>query len=278
MIREMWRFLRKHRPAQVGLVLILLVVFAALAAPVLTPYGPRESVSYEFFAAPSAQHWLGLDGQGYDLFSRIVYGARTTLRIALLATLLAMTLGGVMGALAGYVGRWVDMLVMRFVDFMMSFPSFLLAVVMVAILGKSLDNLVIAVGIVGAPIFARQVRAEVLRVKAQEFVESARALGYSHGRILFQHVLPNCLTPLIVLATLGMGGAILDVAGLAFLGLGGDPFDPEWGLILKAGWNSPTQGAFQVGVAGACILGTVLGFNLLGDGLRDWLDPRSRKK
>jgi peptide/nickel transport system permease protein len=278
MIRDMWRFLRKHRPAQVGLVLILLVVFAALAAPVLTPYGPRENVSYEFFAPPSAQHWLGLDGQGYDLFSRIVYGARTTLRIALLATLLAMTLGGVMGALAGYIGRWVDMLVMRFIDFMMSFPSFLLAVVMVAILGKSLDNLVIAVGIVGAPLFARQVRAEVLRVKAQEFVESARALGYSHGRILFRHVLPNCLTPLIVLATLGMGGAILDVAGLAFLGLGGDPFDPEWGLILKAGWNSPTQGAFQVGVAGACILGTVLGFNLLGDGLRDWLDPRSRKK
>jgi peptide/nickel transport system permease protein len=278
MMRDFLKFLRRHRPAQVGVVLILLVVFAALAAPVLTSYGPREPVSYDFFAEPSGRHWLGLDGQGYDLFSRIVYGARTTLRIALLATLLSLAIGGLMGSVAGYAGRWADLVIMRVVDFMMSFPSFLLAVVMVAILGKSLDNLVLAVGIVGAPLFARQVRAEVLRVKSLEYVESARALGYSHVRMLFRHVLPNCLTPLIVLATLGMGSAILDVAGLAFLGLGGDPFDPEWGLILKAGWNSPSQGTFQVGVAGACILGTVLGFNLLGDGLRDWLDPRTRQR
>lgn len=278
MMQEFFKFIRRHRPAQAGLVLILLVVIAAVAAPLLTPWGPREPVSYEFFAPPSGEHWLGLDGQGYDLFSRIVYGARTTLRIALMATTLSLVLGGVIGAVAGYVGRWVDMALMRFVDFMMSFPSFLLAVVMVAILGKSLENLVLAVGVVGAPLFARQVRAEVLRVRTLEYVESARSLGYSHVRILFRHVLPNCLTPLIVLASLGMGSAILDVAGLAFLGLGGDPFDPEWGLILKAGWNSPAQGTFQVGVAGACILGTVLGFNLFGDGLRDWLDPRTRMK
>lgn len=278
MMRDLWRFLRSHRPAQAGVVLILLVMLAALAAPILTPFGPRESISYDFFATPSAAHWLGLDGQGYDLFARVVYGARTTLRIALLATLVAMALGGVMGAIAGYAGGYVDLAIMRVVDFMMSFPSFLLAVVMVAILGKSLDNLVLAVGLVGAPIFARQVRAEIMRVKAQEFVEAARALGYSHTRILGRHALPNCLTPLIVLGTLRMGSAILDVAGLAFLGLGGDPFDPEWGLILKAGWNSPSQGSFQVGVAGACILLTVLGFNLFGDGLRDWLDPRSRTR
>jgi peptide/nickel transport system permease protein len=278
MIRDLLKFILRHRPAMVGLILISLVAAAALLAPVITTYGPREPVSYEFFASPSKDHWLGLDGQGYDLFSRIVYGARTTLRIALLATLLSLVIGGTLGALAGYIGRWADMLLMRVVDFMMSFPSFLLAVVLVAILGKSLDNLVLAVGIVGAPLFARQVRAEVLRVKAQEFIEASRAMGYSHLRILFKHVLPNCLTPLIVLATLGMGGAILDVAGLAFLGLGGDPFDPEWGLILKAGWNSPALGGFQVGIAGACILGTVLGFNLLGDGLRDYLDPRSRRK
>lgn len=272
------RFFMRHRPAQAGLVLVMLVVIAAVAAPLLTSWGPRQSVSYDFFASPSAGHPLGLDGQGYDLFSRVVYGARTTLRIALLATLLSLLIGGTLGAVAGYMGAWADLVLMRVVDFMMSFPSFLLAVVMVALLGKSLDNLVLAVGVVGAPLFARQMRAEVLRIKAMEFIESARALGYSHLRILLRHVLPNCLTPLIVLATLGMGGAILDVAGLAFLGLGGDPFDPEWGLILKAGWNSPTQGSFQVGVAGACILGTVLGFNLLGDGLRDWLDPRSRQK
>ncbi|MBX3473337.1 MAG: ABC transporter permease [Planctomycetes bacterium] len=277
-MRDALKFFMRHRPAQVGFVLVLIVSLAALAAPILTPWGPRDPVSYEFFAAPSSGHPLGLDGQGYDLLSRIVYGARTTLRIAILATLLALLIGGAIGALAGYVGRWVDLALMRLVDFMMSFPSFLLAVVMVAILGKSLDNLVVAVGIVGAPQFARQMRAEVLRIKSMEYIESARSLGYSHLRILLRHVLPNCLTPLIVLATLGVGSAILNVAGLAFLGLGGDPFDPEWGLILKAGWNSPTQGAFQVGVAGLCILFTVLGFNLFGDGLRDWLDPRSRTR
>lgn len=278
MMRDALKFFMRHRPAQVGMLLVFVVCFVAVAAPLLTPWGPRESVSYEFFAAPSSGHPLGLDGQGHDLLSRIAYGARTTLRIAVLATLLAMLIGGAVGALAGYVGRWVDLSLMRGVDFMMSFPSFLLAVVMVAILGKSLDNLVIAVGIVGAPQFARQMRAEVLRIKAMEYIESARSLGYSHLRILGRHVLPNCLTPMIVLATLGVGSAILNVAGLAFLGLGGDPFDPEWGLILKAGWNSPTQGAFQVGVAGGCILATVLGFNLFGDGLRDWLDPRSRSR
>jgi len=170
------------------------------------------------------------------------------------------------------------MLLMRFVDFMMSFPSFLLAVVVVAILGRSLDNLIWAVGVVGAPLYARQVRAEALRVKSMEYVEAARALGFSHGRILGLTVMPNCLSPITVLATLGLGSAILDVAGLAFLGLGGDPFLPEWGLILKAGWDESAKGAFQVLVAGACILLTVMGFNLLGDGLRDWLDPRTRLK
>lgn len=277
-MRDALRFFMRHRPAQAGMLLVLIVTVAAVGAPLLTSWGPRDTVSYDFFAAPSSGHPLGLDGQGYDLFSRIIYGARTTLRIALLATLLSLLIGGTLGAVAGYVGRWVDLALMRVVDFMMSFPGFLLAVVMVALLGKSLDNLVIAVGIVGAPQFARQMRAEVLRVKAMEYIESARALGYSHPRILAQHVIPNCLTPLIVLATLGIGSAILNVAGLAFLGLGGDPFDAEWGLILKAGWNSPTQGAFQVGIAGACILGTVMGFNLLGDGLRDWLDPRTRQR
>jgi len=134
------------------------------------------------------------------------------------------------------------------------------------------------VGIAGAPSFARQVRAEVLRIKALEFVEAASALGYSHGRVLWRHVLPNCLTPIIVLGTLGLGGSILSVAGLAFLGLGGDPFVPEWGLMLKLGWDQSAQGASQVGLSGACILVTVLGFNLLGDGLRDWLDPRTRMR
>lgn len=277
-MKDFLRFLKTHRPAQGGLLLIVLVVFAAVFANLLAPFGAMEAVPNRFFAPPGGEHLLGTDSQGRDLFSRLLFGARYTLLVALAATLLSLVAGSLVGALAGYFGARVDMLLMRGVDFMMSFPSFLLAVVAVAILGKSLENLIWAVGIAGAPSFARQVRAEVLRIKALEFVEAANALGYSHLRVLWRHVLPNCLTPIIVLGTLGMGGSILSVAGLAFLGLGGDPFVPEWGLMLKLGWDQSAQGASQVGLSGACILVTVLGFNLLGDGLRDWLDPRTRMR
>lgn len=277
-MKDFLRFLKTHRPAQGGLLLIVLVVFAAVFANLLAPFGAMEAVPNRFFAPPGGEHLLGTDSQGRDLFSRLLFGARYTLLVALAATLLSLVAGSLVGAFAGYFGARVDMLLMRGVDFMMSFPSFLLAVVAVAILGKSLENLIWAVGIAGAPSFARQVRAEVLRIKALEFVEAANALGYSHLRVLWRHVLPNCLTPIIVLGTLGMGGSILSVAGLAFLGLGGDPFVPEWGLMLKLGWDQSAQGASQVGLSGACILVTVLGFNLLGDGLRDWLDPRTRMR
>ncbi|MCC6575359.1 MAG: ABC transporter permease subunit [Planctomycetes bacterium] len=272
------KYVASHRPALIGLGIIIIVAAAAVLAPIVAPYGPMQAFQDLMHAPSSSAHWLGTDSQGRDLYTRLLYGARTTLLVALAATTLSMFAGSVIGAVAGYFGRWTDLVLMRGVDFMMSFPSFLLAVVTVAVLGKSLDNLIWAVGIAGAPSFARQVRAEVLRLKSQEFVEAAGALGYGHSRILLRHLVPNCLTPMIVLATLGMGGSILSVAGLAFLGLGGDPFVPEWGLILKLGWDESSKGAFQVGVAGACIMVTVLGFNLIGDGLRDWLDPRSRGK
>ncbi|MBZ0136562.1 MAG: ABC transporter permease subunit [Planctomycetes bacterium] len=271
------KFIRRHKPAIIGLGLILFMVITAVGAPLIAPYDPMEGLQ-RYNEPASGEFWLGTDAQGRDLFSRLVWGARTTLLIALAATLLSLLLGTVVGSLAGYFGGAADGLLMRGIDFMMSFPSFLLAVVTVAVLGRSLNNLIWAVGIVGIPLFARQVRAEVLRVKSLEYVEAARAVGTGRVAILLRTVLPNCITPIIVLATLGMGSAILDVAGLAFLGLGGDPFVPEWGLILKLGWDESSKGAFQVGVAGACILGTVLGFNLLGDGLRDWLDPRTRLK
>ena len=271
------KFLRGHKPAIIGSLLIMLMITAAVGAQWIAPHDPMEG--FQRYNEPAGgEFWLGTDAQGRDLFSRLVWGARTTLRVALAATLLSLLLGTIVGAMAGYFGGAVDSFLMRAIDFMMSFPSFLLAVVTVAVLGRGLDNLIWAVGIVGIPLFARQVRAEVLRIKSLEFVEASRALGAGRVRILFRTVLPNCITPIIVLGTLGMGSAILDVAGLAFLGLGGDPFVPEWGLILKLGWDESSKGAFQVGVAGACILGTVLGFNLLGDGLRDWLDPRTRLK
>ncbi len=277
-MKDFVRFLKTHRPAQAGLVLIVVVLIAALFADLLAPFGPMEAVPNRFFAPAGGEHLLGTDSQGRDIFSRLLHGARYTLLVAMAATLLSLLTGSIVGAVAGYFGGKVETMLMRGVDFMMSFPSFLLAVVAVAILGKSLENLIWAVGIAGAPSFARQVRAEVLRIKGLEFIESAHSLGYSHLRILGRHVVPNCLTPIIVLGTLGMGGSILSVAGLAFLGLGGDPFVPEWGLMLKLGWDQSSYGAPQVGMAGACILITVLGFNLLGDGLRDWLDPRSRQR
>jgi peptide/nickel transport system permease protein len=275
-IADIPKFLRHHRPAGVGAVLILLMVVSAAGARWIAPYDPMQGLQ-QYNAPASAQFWLGADAQGRDLFSRLVWGARYTLLVALAATMLSLVVGTSIGAIAGFFGGAADSVLMRAIDFMMSFPSFLLAVVTVAVLGKSLENLIWAVGLIGIPLFARQMRAEVLRVRILEFVDATRSLGAGQLRILVRAVLPNCLTPLIVLGTLGMGSAILDVAGLAFLGLGGDPFIPEWGLILKLGWDEASKGAFQVGVSGACILGTVLGFNLLGDGLRDWLDPRTRK-
>lgn len=269
------RLLRRHKPAAVGAILILATVVVAAGAQWIAPYEPM--LGLQVYNAPaSSQFLLGTDAQGRDLFSRLVWGARYTLLVALAATLISLTIGVAVGAAAGFFGGAIDGVLMRAIDFVMSFPSFLLAVVTVAILGKSLENLIWAVGFVGIPLFARQMRAEVLRVKELEFVDSARSLGAGQLRILMRTVLPNCTTPMIVLGTLGIGSAVLDVAGLAFLGLGGDPFVPEWGLILKMGWDESTKGAFQVGIAGACIVGTVLGFNLLGDGLRDWLDPRTR--
>ncbi|MBL4844381.1 MAG: ABC transporter permease [Planctomycetes bacterium] len=277
LLRWWLTFLSHHRPALVGFVLSSLILLVAVFGPLVLEHAP--DTVFGRFEPQGAEHLLGTDSQGYDVWARIVHGGRVTLWIALSSMLLSLTLGTIAGAAAGYLGGWVDLLVMRGVDFAMSFPSFLLAMVAIAILGARLENLVLAVGLVGAPIFARQVRAEVLRVKTQEYVTAARALGFGRVRILFRHVLPNCFAPIVVLGTLTMGSAILDVAGLNFLGLGGDPYTtPEWGLILKQGWEKRPLGNLQVTAAGLAIFLTVLGFNLLGDGLKDELDPRTRRR
>jgi peptide/nickel transport system permease protein len=274
-VADFARFVRRHRSAAVGAGLVAIMVTAAIFAPWIATHDPMQGLG-QYNAPAGKQFWMGADAQGRDLFSRLVWGARYTLLIALAATLVSLVVGTAIGAMSGFFGGAIDTVLMRAMDFMMSFPSFLLAVVIAAVLGKSLENLMWAVGFIGIPLYARQMRAEALRVRALEFVDAARSLGAGRWRVLLRTVLPNCLTPLIVLTTLGIGSAILDVAGLAFLGLGGDPFIPEWGLILKLGWDESTKGAFQVGVSGACILAAVLGFNLLGDGLRDWLDPRMK--
>jgi peptide/nickel transport system permease protein len=272
-----WAFLRNHRPALVGTVLVAAVILTALVGPLVLSHTPDDV--FARFTAPDSGHPFGTDSQGYDILTRMVYGARTTLAIALAAMTMSLVLGTLLGAIAGFAGGRVDMAVMRLVDIAMSFPSFLLAMVTVAVLGAELENVIVAVGLVGAPMFARQIRAEVLRVVAADYVMAARSLGLGATRILFVHVLPNSLGPIIVLGTLGMGSAILDVAGLNFLGLGGDPFRvPEWGLILTQGWNKRPDANLQVAVAGLAIFVTVLGFNLLGDGLKDELDPRTRRR
>lgn len=276
--RWLRRFLFGHKPALVGSALVAMILIVAVVGPFTVGFGPAEPTGIAY-GEPTAAHWLGTDSQSYDLLSRIVNGARTTLWIALLATLLSLVIGTLAGAVSGFAGGTTDLLIMRMVDFGMSFPSFLLAMVTVALLGKSLDNLIYAVGIVGAPMFARQVRAEVLRVKSMEYVTAARALGSPAWRVLAFHVMPNSLAPIIVLGTLAMGSAILSVAGLAFLGMAGDPYQqPEWGLILKQGWDEASKGQLQVLVAGGAIFLSVLGFNLVGDGLKDELDPRTRRR
>jgi peptide/nickel transport system permease protein len=269
------RLLGSHRAAMVGAICVCTIVFVAIVGPWVLPHDPFDAG--ESYVEPGAQHWLGTDSQGRDLLSRVVSGGRTTLRIALFATLLSTGLGCVIGAIAGYTGGKIDTLLMRLVDFAMSFPSFLLAMVVVAILGRDVNNVVLAVGIVTAPLFARQVRAEVIRIEAMEYITAARAIGVPGYRIVISHVLPNCVGPIVVLATLMMGTAILDVAGLTFLGLGGDPYaTPEWGLILTQGWQEISKGTLQVTVPCLCIFATVLGFNLLGEGVRDQLDPKSK--
>ena len=270
-------FLRHPRPALIGALRVVAVVLTALIGPLVIEHGPDDV--FGRFTAPGAAHPLGTDSQGYDVFARMVYGARTTLVIALASMTMSLLLGSAAGAVAGFAGGTTDLLVMRAVDVAMSFPGFLLAMVTVAVLGTELENVIVAVGLVGAPIFARQVRAEVLRVAASEFVVAARSQGLGPARVLVRHVLPNSIGPSIVLGTLGMGSAILDVAGLNFLGLGGDPFRiPEWGLILTQGWDKRPAANLQVAVAGLAIFTTVLGFNLLGDGLKDELAPRTRRR
>jgi len=272
--RDALRRLRKNRSATVGGAVIGLMVLVALLAPALASYPPWEQVLADRLQPPSAAHWLGTDDLGRDVFSRIVHGARISLFIGVLSVGISLAIGLPLGAVAGYVGGWVDGVIMRVMDVMLAFPSFLLAVMIAGILGPSLRNAMIAIGIVQVPRYVRILRASVLSVKAEQYVEAASALGVPSGRILFKHVVPNCLAPLIVQSTLGIASAILEAAGLSFLGLGAQPPSPEWGAMLASGRNLIQVAPWVVTYPGIAILVAVLGFNLFGDGLRDALDPR----
>lgn len=267
----------KSKTALIGVIIIVLLVLTAILAPVIATHSPTAQDIVNRYQAPSSDHLLGTDELGRDIFSRIVYGTRISIQIGVIAVSISLAIGVLLGGIAGYYGRWIDQIVMRFIDIMMAFPSILMAIALVAVLGPSLQNAMIAVGIVGIPQFARIVRSAVLSIKENEYIEAAKSIGAKHGRILIQHVLPNCVAPIIVQATLGVGTAILDAAGLSFLGLGAQPPTPEWGAMLSDGRAAIQNVPWVVAFPGLAIFLVVLGFNLFGDGLRDALDPRLKQ-
>ena len=289
--RGLWRTtlretLRK-RSAVIGLVILTLLLLMAVFAPVLAPYGPREDFLNDGVRPRSEpcwhllgcdedvqQHILGTDGNGRDVLSRLIYGARISMLAGIGSVILAVLIGAGLGLIAGYYGRWSDNVIMRFMDVLLAFPALLLAITIVTVLGKGLFNAVIAISIVTIPIYARVVRASVLTVREQEFVDADRALGVSSRRILTHRVLPNSLTPLVVQATLGIATAVLEIAALSFLGLGVQPPTAEWGSMLAAERQQLLNAPHLVIAPGVLIMLNVLAFNLVGDGLRDALDPR----
>lgn len=283
--QNMRRRLLRHRSARMGMFVLGILTLAAILAPLIAPYDPikplrdikrRSPPCIHILGCPEdqSQHIFGTDGNQRDLFSRVVYGARLSLTIGVTTVTFAIVIGVVLGALAGYSGGWLDNSIMRVMDVLLAFPSLILAIAIVAVLGPGLANALLAISFVSIPVYARLVRASVLQVKEQDFVSASRALGASPMGILVGHVLPNALTPLIVAATLGIASAILDAAALSFLGLGAAPPTPEWGLMLGEERNSLFNAPHLVFFPGIFIMITVLAFNLLGDGLRDALDPR----
>jgi ABC-type dipeptide/oligopeptide/nickel transport system permease subunit len=289
---SLWRLtlrrLFRQRSAIVGMSVLLVLVLAALLAPVIAPYDPtavligvedvkkREAPCIHLLGCPEdrPQHIFGLDGNVRDVFSRVIYGAQVSLRIGFITVSVAATVGTTLGSIAGYAGGWLDNVIMRLMDVILAFPFFLLAIAIVFVLGPSLQNAMLAIAVVSMPSYARVVRSTVLSVRETEYVEASRALGASGFQILFGRILPNALPPLIVLATLGFASAILDTAALSFLGLGAQPPLAEWGTMLGSERNQIFSAPHLVFVPGFAISITVLAFNLLGDGLRDALDPR----
>jgi peptide/nickel transport system permease protein len=270
------RHLKRNPVAIGGMVILGFLVVVAILAPLIAPYNPTAQTLTARLEPPSMAHPMGMDALGRDVLSRIIYGTRVSLFIGLSTVGSAVVLGTVIGAFAGYLGGKLDNVLMRLMDIMLAFPSLLLAIAVVAILGPGLINALYAISFVTIPVYARIVRASVLSVKEHEYVTAARATGVPSGSILLRTVLPNAVTPLIVQATLGIATAILEAAGLSFIGLGALPPTPEWGLMLAQHRNLVFTAPHTVFFPGLAIMLTVLGFNLLGDGLRDALDPRLR--
>jgi peptide/nickel transport system permease protein len=271
-----WRRLLRRKSAVLGLIVIGLFVLAAVLAPLIAPFDPAQQSWSSVRKPPSWLHWMGTDESGRDLFSRVIYGARASLMAGVVSISIALGLGVPIGLLAGYGGSWIDALISRITDAMLACPFLILAIALAAFLGPSLQNAMIAIGITATPIFVRLTRGQVLSVKVEDYVEAARAVGNPPVRIAFKHILPNIMPALIVQATISIATAIIAEASLSFLGLGQQPPDPSWGSMLNTAQRFLTNAPWMAIWPGLAIFLAVLSFNLLGDGLRDALDPRER--
>ncbi len=272
---KVFKSMFRNKKAVVGAVILIMFALGAIFAPFLTPYEPQRQNIRNRLQGPSSEHWLGTDQFGRDIMTRILYGGRLSLRVGFTSVGIALAIGGTMGMIAGYYGGFIDNLFMRFVDVLLALPGFLLALAIVASLGPGLENVIIAIGIANIPAFARMMRSSVLTVKELDYVSASIAVGCSDFRILVRHVLPNAINPIIVLATLGLAGAILAAAGLSFLGMGAQPPTPEWGSMIATARPFIRVAHYPVTFPGLAIFFTVLSLNMVGDGLRDALDPRS---
>ncbi|NLN47546.1 MAG: ABC transporter permease [Clostridiales bacterium] len=270
---RLWR----NKAAMFGLFVILLLIITAIFAPLIAPYHYDMQNLRATNLLPSMKHFMGTDNFGRDIFSRIIYGSRISLQVGFIAVGIGVLIGGTLGSLSAYYGGFVDNIIMRFVDVLLAIPSTLLAISIAAALGPGLTNAMIAVGIGTVPNYARVVRASVLTVKEQEFIEAARCIGVRDYKIIMKHILPNAMAPLIVQATLGVAGAILSAAALSFIGLGIQPPTPEWGAMLSAGRAYIRDYWHIVTFPGVTIMLTIFSLNLFGDGLRDALDPRLKR-
>jgi ABC-type dipeptide/oligopeptide/nickel transport system permease subunit len=291
---SLWRMtlrrIFKQRSAIIGMVLLGFLIIIAIFAPIIAPYDSeqvligvenvkkRQAPCIHLLGCPAdqPQHLMGIDGNVRDVFSRVIYGSRISLYVGFTTVVFAIIIGTLLGAIAGFIGGWLDNVIMRFLDVLLAFPSLLLAITIVSVLGPGLENALLAIAIVSIPSYARVVRSSVLSVKENAYVSASRALGGSHAHILFRRILPNAIPPLIVRGTLGIGTAILDAAALSFIGLGAQPPLAEWGNMLGSERNQVFTAPYLVIFPGIAIMITVLAFNLLGDGLRDAIDPRLR--
>ncbi len=271
------RFL-KNRMAVSGSVIVVLLFLVSLLAPWIAPFDPNAIDLGNVLAPPSAGHPFGTDPLGRDVFSRMVWGAGISLKVGFVATGIAILIGTVLGAVAGYYGRWVDTVIMRFVDIMLCFPTFFLILAVIALLEPSIWNIMAVIGLTGWMGVTRLVRADFIALRERDFVQAARAVGAGDGRIIFRHILPNAMASVLVTATLGVAGAILTESALSFLGIGVQPPTPSWGNILTAGKDHIDIAWWLSLYPGLAILVTVLGYNLLGEGIRDALDPRLRRQ